>query len=767
MNSQGYTKDNIHKGNTKIVAGGIDVDGLIRVGDQSAGGNGYVLPETKGTIGQVITMNADNTTSFQDVGGDVATGRLIQNFFQMTNPRTAFSPSNFNQLYVNKNGSDIITTADIEVGSSVRFRTKGYLNNGTAGQTAFGQFRLRIGVPNTSSTFDFYSTNQLFIRDVGMSAGTPNIGRGWWEINVTVTKVDASNNCTIGVSGVYNCVASTGVTSDTFDIQFYDNDATFTTRLPNNSSSNTVIPAPFWSALPATFQLELAWKQTAFDANAIATEYTIDYLNVGQEVLATTTAPATDHNSLANLNVGDPHQNYAILGGRSGGQVLSGGITPANFLTLKSHTAGANNVVVRDLDTRFDKALNMNNNAINNVLNINSGTNINLNPSGNVDINGDVDMGSNRIIGVPEIVGDGGDMTIRNGGGESIILNSATNKIDILNNNLNMNNNQIDNVAVVNNGLGSLALIGPSTTSSIVIDPDPANSVVIGGPNDVVVSSNNDVNIISNAGIINLNSNNTAVNVGGTPLLTIDATEVGIANTLNLNTNDITNGNFINANKIFCGDYETTTSFITFFGLGGITPSFSSGGLDMNNGAVNSVSSINNITPVGGLYAGTSDGTLITATTTESSILPLSGVGPGLTLPANGFSIGDSFHFVCSGDFSSNNGDTATLRIKANGTNLGVIVVQLTGATNEFYEIEIDFTIRNIGGAGVADIVSNIDFTYSDSGATSWRGSRVVFINNTTFDTTISNTLELTCQFSSSSANNSIQTRHATLGKVY
>ena len=182
MNSQGYTKDNIHKGNTKIVAGGIDVDGLIRVGDQSAGGNGYVLPESKGTIGQVITMNADNTTSFQDVGGDVATGRLVQNFFQMTNPRTSYSPTNFNPLYVNKNGSDIITTADIEVGSSVRFRTKGYLYNGTPGSTALGQFRLRIGIPNTSSTFDFYSNNGLFIRDVGMSALDPNVGRGWWEI---------------------------------------------------------------------------------------------------------------------------------------------------------------------------------------------------------------------------------------------------------------------------------------------------------------------------------------------------------------------------------------------------------------------------------------------------------------------------------------------------------------------------------------------------------------------------------------------------------
>ena len=755
MNSQGYTKDNIHKGNTKIVAGGIDVDGLIRIGDQSAGGDGYVLPETKGTIGQVITMNADNTTSFQDVGGDVATGRLVQNFFQMTNPTTAFSPSNFIPLYTNKNGSDIITTADIEVGSSVRFRSKGYLFNGNLGQTAFGQFRLRISVPNTSSTFDFYSTNQLFIRDVGMSAGTPNIGRGWWEINVTITKINASNDCNIGVSGLYNCVASTGVTSDTFDIQFYDNDTTFTSRLPNSSSSNQVIPAPFWSALPSTFQVELAWKQIAFDACAIPTEYTIDYLNTGQEVLATTTAPATDHNSLANLNVGDPHQLYAFLGGRSGGQVLSGGITPANFLTLKSHTAGANNIVVKDLNTTFEKnlqigtnqildtlnnsidfiggdmnllntsltnrivvasqnnidilatnqiqlsvpnlsnniiitstdtslnqALNMNNNNINNVLNINSGTNINLNPTGFVDCNGDIDMGSNRIIGVPEIVGDGTNMTIRNGGGISILLDQATNKVALLNNNLEMNNNNIDNV------------------------------------NNVISS-----------GTLSLESSG-----GGGQSIQLDGT------------------------------------FITFFqGGGSFVPTFTASAFDMNNGGINNVGSINGFSPQGGIFAGTADSLTLTASTAEQSIFPTAFVGT-LAVPPNGFNVGDSFHLVLAGDFSSQNGDTINIRLYGGPTStilLADLAVPLVASAGVSFEVEVDFQLRNIGIAGVADICSNFDFTYNGGAGGAFRGERGVFQNNTTFDTTIVNTLLVTAQFSTNNANNSIKTLVSKLSKTF
>jgi hypothetical protein len=480
----------------------------------------------------------------------------------------------------------------------------------------------------------------------------------------------------------------------------------------------------------------------------------------------------TSHTALTDLTAGDAgHTQFALLGGRSGGQVLSGGLTSSNFLTIKSHSASAlNNIVVKDLNTSFEKNIDMNNNAINNVLNINSATNINLNPTGFVDCNGDIDMGSNRILGVPEIVGDGGDMTIRNGGGESIILNSATNKIDILNNNLNMNNNQIDNVSVVNNGLGPLALIGSSLSSSVVIDPDPSNSVVIGGPNDVVVSSNNDVNIISNAGIVNVNSNITNVNVGGTPRLTIDASEVGIGNTLNLNTNDITNGNFINANRIVCGDYETTTGFISFFGLGGLIPSFNSSGLDMNNGVVNSISSINGFTPQGGIFAGTADSLTLTASTAEQSILPTAFVGT-TSVPPNAFQIGDSFHCVLAGDFGSNNGDTLTIRLKGGPTSttiLATLVIPLSNSSASSFEAEIDFQLRNIGGAGVADICSNFDFTYNQSGGGgAFVGERGVFQNNTTFATDVLNTLEITAQFSSANASNSIKTSVSKLSKDY
>ena len=124
MNSQGYTKDNIHKGNTKIVAGGIDVDGLIRIGDQSAGGDGYILPSVKGTEGQVLTMNADNTSSFEDVGGGT-TGRIIKNLFTMIDREASFgaTPSN---TYLDGFGNLNLGSIDnFPVGATIHLYTKG------------------------------------------------------------------------------------------------------------------------------------------------------------------------------------------------------------------------------------------------------------------------------------------------------------------------------------------------------------------------------------------------------------------------------------------------------------------------------------------------------------------------------------------------------------------------------------------------------------------------------------------------------------------
>jgi hypothetical protein len=189
--------------------------------------------------------------------------------------------------------------------------------------------------------------------------------------------------------------------------------------------------------------------------------------------------------------------------------------------------------------------------------------------------------------------------------------------------------------------------------------------------------------------------------------------------------------------------------------------------LNMRNNDIYNVSKINGLTPYGGVVMSTSDAQPISATTTQTSLFAGATLTPldGLTVPANTFTI-SSYHFNMAGNISTNNGDTLTLSLY-NGGLLASLVVDLTGSSNEFFELEADFSIRSIGGIGSARISTNFDFTYSDNGATAWRGSRNCTVNTTTFDTTISNTLDVRAQWSSASAANSIQCRQLILTRVF
>ena len=743
MNSQGYTKDNIHKGNTKIVAGGIDVDGLIRIGDQSAGGDGYVLPETKGTIGQVITMNADNTTSFQDTSSGVS-GRFVKNLYTMIDRNASFSITPQDVYSTGYGSLDLGSIDNFPVGATIHLYTKGTWQTSGGGILGSFAFIINDGDPTT--------------------------------LTISAPVLSMSNN---NQRMFYNdlILQRTGTNEYKFK----------GTGITGSGGSGTPTECIFWPAstiTPATpftnFDLRFAWVTNANTFYPLTTTFIVDMILDSSLLVATPPAP-TSHTALTDLTAGDAgHTQFAQLNGRSGGQTLSGGITNLHNLTLKSHDIGLPNVIVRDLNTTFEKnidmnqnqidnvlvvnnqtgplnliggsgvsavlidatptqgiiigsnvgasteitgdtelslisntgniecnpfnqfnvnasglprlsvdasevalgnPLNVNNNNINNVLNINSGTNINLNPTGLVDCNGDIDMGGNRINGVPEIVGDGTNMTIRNGGGISILLDQATNKVALLNNNLDMNNNNIDNV------------------------------------NNVISS-----------GTLNLESS------GGSQSIQLDGT------------------------------------FITFFqGGGSFVPTFTASAFDMNNGGINNVSSINGLTPVGGLSSSTSNSAILTASTAEQSILGLTFVG-GRMASANSFKQGDAYTATLAGNFSSNNGDTLTLRLKGGATGttvLSSIVVPLNSSTNKYFELEINFVIRQIGVATTADLAINYDFSYNQNSGGNFQGERLCESNNTNFDTTIDNQLDITAQFSSTSANNSIETILATLGKNY
>jgi len=167
-----------------------------------------------------------------------------------------------------------------------------------------------------------------------------------------------------------------------------------------------------------------------------------------------------------------------------------------------------------------------------------------------------------------------------------------------------------------------------------------------------------------------------------------------------------------------------------------------------------------------GLYAQTANGPIVTGVAEQSII----GTGVGsLSVPANGFSIGDSFTCALDGILSCVG--TATLHIHVK-TLAGVIladtgIIAMDTATSKSWLLNLYFTIRNIGGTTVATISSGGLFSYIKNSGINFEGYVLSTVNNTTFDTTIDSTLVITAQWNTNNVGNSIFSRNFTLTKIF
>jgi hypothetical protein len=168
-----------------------------------------------------------------------------------------------------------------------------------------------------------------------------------------------------------------------------------------------------------------------------------------------------------------------------------------------------------------------------------------------------------------------------------------------------------------------------------------------------------------------------------------------------------------------------------------------------------------------GLFAQTANGGPVTATTVETTI-----IGPGvgtLTVPANSFIVGNSFVAKLDGIISCVGSATLHVHVK---TSSGVIladtgIIAMEAATNKNWNLDLEFTVRTLGGVGVASISSGGLFSYIKNSGTNFEGYVLSNINSTTFDTTIDNTIDITMQWNTTNAGNSILSRNFTLTRVY
>jgi hypothetical protein len=95
----------------------------------------------------------------------------------------------------------------------------------------------------------------------------------------------------------------------------------------------------------------------------------------------------------------------------------------------------------------------------------------------------------------------------------------------------------------------------------------------------------------------------------------------------------------------------------------------------------------------------------------------------------------------------------------------GIIALDVT--TNKHWNFEVSFTIRSLGTASVGSIVSAGVFSYIKNSGLNFEGANFVNLNNTTFDTTVSNTLDITAQWNTNNAGNSIYSDYFVLNKTY
>jgi hypothetical protein len=185
--------------------------------------------------------------------------------------------------------------------------------------------------------------------------------------------------------------------------------------------------------------------------------------------------------------------------------------------------------------------------------------------------------------------------------------------------------------------------------------------------------------------------------------------------------------------------------------------------LDMNNKAINNVTTINGLTPANGVYAGTSDSIVVNASNSPASLVPVTGVG-FLTVPANTFTIGASYHLVASGFMpSEQKGDFATIELTStNGVtvSLGSITVELDASADTAWECEGDFTCRSIGVNGV--FIASFELTFNKDLDKNFRGSRK--ISSAIIDTTVQQSLDIVGTLTGTS---SFQTRLLTLTRVF
>ena len=410
---------------------------------------------------------------------------------------------------------------------------------------------------------------------------------------------------------------------------------------------------------------------------------------------------------------------------------------------------------------------------------------------GSVSMTGNLNLDSNGLFNSKIITGNGVDeIEILNSGGTRIFVSNhrvqATNDIEMQGNiRLESVNNQ------------ELDINLEKTVNNIKI---PIGSIRSDAVDDMIITSNNKIILNSEVKINNVGldmNNNDILNTNFLQVKEIvkDAGELAVifGDDVNMSNFDINNCNEIKVSGI--SSYSTpdinfndtldmnnneikncsniTTTDVNTNTISCITPSPEvkmTCDLNLDGNNIIGLTTLNGIQASGGVYSNTG-GFTFSGVTSETDLLS-SGASYGTRIiPANSFLAGDIYTLKIGGQITCANNDVFDIRVLSNFGLASQCVfssfsIQIDGAkVNEFWEIEIDFSLRATGGIGVATITTNGDFNYFSSTAVK-KGFGISSVQNTTFNTEIQNDLSITYSTASSSIT-SFQVDQASLMKFF
>ena len=166
-----------------------------------------------------------------------------------------------------------------------------------------------------------------------------------------------------------------------------------------------------------------------------------------------------------------------------------------------------------------------------------------------------------------------------------------------------------------------------------------------------------------------------------------------------------------------------------------------------------------------GLYSQTQNSSTITHASGEASIVG-SGVG-SLSVPANYFSVGDAFKLSIHGDMSSANNAQLRIRLKEGSLVIGQTTVTLASTTNQHFNIDATFVVRQVGGPGVAKLLTTGNFSYSKSSNNNPEFFYFDYLDEFNFNTTVMTTLNVTAEWLTPEVGNQLFTQSLNLYKVF